>query len=1443
MSQQNIDFGSFPDDPSADAIRTAFQKVQNNFTQLFNANAESAVLSVNRTPGAGITVNSPTGNVVVSANIACVRVSTTSLVMGTGADNTKSNATIVSSSQTLNIDINPALVQSNYFADVGNGLAKFNGILTANSNSQPNITSFGTLTGLNVSGNVSFTGSNVSISNVQHLHIPGGSSGYVLATTGSGNLFWSAVATGNGTPGGNPNSVQFNNSGGFGGSANFTYDDSIQTLTVNGNIITNSISANTIATPITTDDLFVTGQLYIDWLDGNGQPFPGVGIVASTTNIYDIGSPSGKFANAYFNANIYAGNASLGNLVTASYFSGDGGLLSNLNIANGIVANANYSNFAGTVTTASQSNITSLGTLTGLTVNGNANATNFNATGNMIISGNLTVQGNATYYNVTSFDVEDPVISLGGGPNGNALISNDGKDRGIELQYYTTTPVTSFMGWVNANSEFAFGSNVTIPSNGVVTFNSLGNVRGLTWLGNIVGSFANFANANLGNSANANYFIGNLYGTANTANIANTVSVNAQPNITSLGTLTTLAVTGNTTSGNFIGILANGNSNVTVLGGGNINFNAVGVSVANITGTGINVAGTGNFTGNLSAPAFYGILANGNSNVNIPSSNGNVVLTAVGNSVLTVTGTGANITGTANISGTANIGNLNTYIANATYLRGDGSNITNLNITAGTSIINGTSNVSIPASNGNVNTVVAGNTTLVVTGTGVNVAGTINATGIITGNGSGLSSIAGANVSGIVANANYSAYSGIAGTANAVAGANVSGQVGNALVAGTVYTAAQPAITSVGTLTGLSVNGTLTAVNITANTGLITGTLATAAQPNITSVGTLTSLNVIGNISGANVTGNHYGSGNNLSNIQASNVSGTVANANNSAYLNTYTQSSANTASTIALRDSNGNLSANYFIGNGSQLTGVGNAQAIVNGNSNVNITSPNANITMSVAGNSNIVVVNSSGANITGNLGVSGVTSLGNVGNVVITGGTTGQYLQTNGSGNLIWATVSSIVPGAYVYTQSSPATTWVVNHNLGVQFLNVEVIDSTGNSYDGRYNYPTVTFNNNSTLTITFSSAQSGYAAVTSGGGAQGANANVGGANTQVQFNSSNVLAGSSAFTFNSASNVLTVGGNIISNNANLGNAVNANYFIGSGNNLSNIQGANVSGAVGLATYATTANAVAGANVTGQVGNALIAGTVYTNAQTNITSVGTLTSLTVSGNTTAGNLTATNTVTAANFNGSGAGTPTITSATNLDLSPSVAVRVVGSGVLTATSNITTPQFISNVTTGTAPLVVTSTTQVANLSVATAGTVTNNAQPNITSIGTLTSLAVTGNITSANITTSAFVVRSVGTGISAAGSTQGTATSISKEINVVSTVGSGQGVILPVSVAGMVIHITNTSANSVIVYPASGGAVNSLSTNAGYTQSAGATITYIAPTTTQWYTAGATYA
>ena len=79
--------------------------------------------------------------------------------------------------------------------------------------------------------------------------------------------------------------------------------------------------------------------------------------------------------------------------------------------------------------------------------------------------------------------------------------------------------------------------------------------------------------------------------------------------------------------------------------------------------------------------------------------------------------------------------------------------------------------------------------------------------------------------------------------------------------------------------------------------------------------------------------------------------------------------------------------------------------------------------------------------------------------------------------------------------------------------------------------------------------------------------------------------------------------------------------------------------------------------------------------------------------------------------------------------------------------------------------------------------------------------------------------------------------------MNIVSTVATGAGVVLPTAVAGMMLTITNTSANSLLVYPASGGTINSLSLNAAFTQVTTATLQFIAPTATQWYTVGATYA
>lgn len=68
-------------------------------------------------------------------------------------------------------------------------------------------------------------------------------------------------------------------------------------------------------------------------------------------------------------------------------------------------------------------------------------------------------------------------------------------------------------------------------------------------------------------------------------------------------------------------------------------------------------------------------------------------------------------------------------------------------------------------------------------------------------------------------------------------------------LAGTLTTAAQPNVTSLGTLTSLALAGAITGVTtLTATT--LNGTLGTAAQPNVTSLGTLTTLIMSGSISG-----------------------------------------------------------------------------------------------------------------------------------------------------------------------------------------------------------------------------------------------------------------------------------------------------------------------------------------------------------------------------------------------------------------------------------------------------------------------------------------------------------------------------------------------------------------------------------------------------------------
>jgi len=132
----------------------------------------------------------------------------------------------------------------------------------------------------------------------------------------------------------------------------------------------------------------------------------------------------------------------------------------------------------------------------------------------------------------------------------------------------------------------------------------------------------------------------------------------------------------------------------------------------------------------------------------------------------------------------------------------------------------------------------------------------------------------------------------------------------------------------------------------------------------------------------------------------------------------------------------------------------------IFNSTSNVNIPDPDGNVNISVNGTPNIVVVSTNGIDVSGtsnttNLNVSGISNLGPVGNVTITGGSSGQYLQTNGSGVLTWSTVS--ITSSSISNGNSNVNIPAANGNVNISShgnANILVVTGTGANITGTAN-----------------------------------------------------------------------------------------------------------------------------------------------------------------------------------------------------------------------------------------------------------------------------------------------------------------------------------------------------------------------------------------------------
>jgi hypothetical protein len=156
-----------------------------------------------------------------------------------------------------------------------------------------------------------------------------------------------------------------------------------------------------------------------------------------------------------------------------------------------------FSTTAGTVTTASQPNITHVGTLSSLTVSGGISGSSLTVTGN-ITGGNLTVTGNVTGGNIIGTVI---------GNISNAVYADTAGTVTTNAQ-----PNITSVGTLTSLTAIA---NISTSGNVVVTGNvesgnlvSTGLVRGLTILatGNLVGG-----NANITTSVNtSNITAGNI---------------------------------------------------------------------------------------------------------------------------------------------------------------------------------------------------------------------------------------------------------------------------------------------------------------------------------------------------------------------------------------------------------------------------------------------------------------------------------------------------------------------------------------------------------------------------------------------------------------------------------------------------------------------------------------------------------------------------------------------------------------------------------------------------------------------------------------------------------------------------------------------------------------------------------------------------------------------
>jgi len=130
-----------------------------------------------------------------------------------------------------------------------------------------------------------------------------------------------------------------------------------------------------------------------------------------------------------------------------------------------------------------------------------------------------------------------------------------------------------------------------------------------------------------------------------------------------------------------------------------------------------------------------------------------------------------------------------------------------------------------------------------------------------------------------------------------------------------------------------------------------------------------------------------------------------------------------------------GNIAANYFLGDGSQLTGIAGGTQLTYGTTNLGIGTANGNANITVAGTSNVAVFSTGGANVSGY-----VTATGNItGSYIFGNGSQLTGITGGGGGGITWTTVANTAPA------NVTAGSFWYNSYTGIKYQYTD--DGTGN------------------------------------------------------------------------------------------------------------------------------------------------------------------------------------------------------------------------------------------------------------------------------------------------------------------------------------------------------------------------------------------------------------